>query len=43
MGQTTYPDYERGLTFEKVWASIQELKEENAKQARLLEQIVFAA
>ena len=34
MEQTTYPDYERGLTFEKVWASIQELKEENARQAK---------
>ena len=43
MEQTTsYPDYERGLTFEKVWASIQELKEENAKQARLLDKKLSA-
>ena len=36
MEQITIPDYERGLTFEKVWASIQELKEENEKQSRKL-------
>lgn len=28
MEQANIPDYERGLTFEKVWASIQEMKEE---------------
>ena len=27
MADTAYPDYERGLTFEKVWAGFQELKE----------------
>jgi len=31
MEQTILPDYERGLTFEKVWASIQELKETQEK------------
>jgi len=36
MEQTTLPDYERGLTFEKVWASIQELKVENDRQSRKL-------
>ena len=33
MEQTTLPDYERGLTFEKVWASIQELKAENDRRS----------
>ena len=31
MEQTTIPDYERGLTFEKVWASIQRLEEKQEK------------
>ena len=37
METTIIPDYERGLTFEKVWASIQELKaeiRENAQQQK---------
>ena len=33
MGKTI-PDYPRGLTFEKVWAGIQELKEEQRENAR---------
>jgi len=36
MEQTTTPDYPRGLTFEQVWASIQELKEENDRESKKL-------
>ena len=33
METNTTPDYERGLTFEKVWASIQELRKSQAEEA----------
>ena len=33
METNTTPDYERGLTFEKVWASIQELRESQREEA----------
>ena len=34
----TIPDYPRGLTFEKVWASIQELRESQKETGRLIEE-----
>ena len=38
MGKTTVPDYPRGLTFEQVWASIQELRESQRETDRLLKE-----
>ena len=38
METTTTPDYERGLTFEKVWASIQELRESQKETERILKE-----
>jgi len=38
MGTNTTPDYERGLTFEKVWASIQELRKSQAETDRMLKE-----
>jgi len=35
---STIPDYPRGLTFEKVWAGIQELKEEQRETARQMKE-----
>jgi len=37
METTATLDYERGLTFEKVWASIKELREEQRERAELFE------
>ena len=37
METTTTPDYERGLTFEQVWASIKELRESQKETERFLE------
>jgi len=36
METTATPDYERGLTFEKVWASIKELRESQKETERLM-------
>jgi len=36
MADTAIPDYPRGLTFEQVWAGLQELKEENKKTERIV-------
>ena len=38
MEATPVPDYERGLTFEKVWASIQKLKEEQRESDRIFKE-----
>jgi len=37
---STIPDYPRGLTFEKVWAGIQELKEENRESHREIDKLI---